>query len=234
MCAHTRSLPRGRELDAVHKRPDESYDNFYRRGGWWYEWDEELLFLVFRILKPLRLAPGCELLELGCGMGLHAALWHHLGMRVTAIDRSAAAIAHAEQHYPGPTFMLGDAHDYLRHASSGAFHLVFARGMSWFHHGLRSHDDDALADVPAEMRGVMRALRPGGYFVLQIRTDFSGRLDETGIRHHTFEDLRDLLAGAGTLVMLTDWNGLPLTDSQTAKWSAGNAVAAVRTVAEPR
>jgi hypothetical protein len=98
--------------------------------------------------------------------------------------------------------------------------------MSWFHHDLTG-SQAASANVPEEMRAIFHALRPGGYFVLQVRTDFSGRVDSTGIIHHTWTDLVRLLSVYGHLFLLTDWRGLPLCDEQTARRSGGNVLAAV-------
>jgi len=211
----------------MRKQTGESYDVFYARGGWQYDRDEELLFLVCRILQPLRLRPGFKLLELGCGMGFHAGLLHQLGFRVTALDSSASAIQHAQTCSPGPHFINIDAHEFLATAPSDRFDVVFARGMSWFHHDLTGLQAGS-ANVPEEMRAIFRTLRPGGCFLLQLRTDFSGNVDSTtGIIHHTWSDMVRFLRAYGRLLLLTDWQGLPLCDEQTARHYAGNVLAAV-------
>lgn len=204
----------------MSKRNDEDYDTFYSRGGWQYDADEELLFLVYRILQPLQVKPGVSILEIGCGMGLHSALLSECGMRVTGLDLSAVAISEARRRCTQPAFLQRDAHDYLAACEPSCFDVVFASGMSWFHHSLEA--------IPKEMDAIFRVLRPGGYFVLRLRTDFSGTTHETGILNHRWADIVELLEPHGELLLLTNWRGLPLTSPNIARRFQGNVLAAVR------
>ncbi|HLJ14261.1 MAG TPA: class I SAM-dependent methyltransferase [Bryobacteraceae bacterium] len=212
----------------MNKHSDENYDAFYRRGGWQYDPSEEMLFLVYRVLQPLRVKPGIDVLELGCGMGLHSALFFQCGMRVTGIDLSEVGIAEASRRYPGPAFLHGDAHEYLAAAESASFDLVFASGMSWFHHNLRQQSGNSSINLQDEMKAIFRVLRPEGYFILRVRTDFSGTVHETGIVNHRWEDIVEFLDSSGELLMLTNWSGLPLTSPSIARRFGGNVLAAVR------
>ena len=212
----------------MSKRLDENYDAFYRRGGWHYDPGEEMLFLVYRVLQPLRVKPGADVLDLGCGMGLHSALFFQCGMRVTGIDLSEIGISEARCRYPGPAFVNRDAHEYLAAAESATFDLVFASGMSWFHHSLRQQFSNSSVNLQDEMAAIFRVLRPDGHFVLRVRTDFSGTVHNTGIRNHRWEEIVELLEPFGELLMLTNWSGLPLSSPGIAQRFGGNVLAAVR------
>jgi hypothetical protein len=82
------------------------------------------------------------------------------------------------------------------------------------------------------MEAILRALRPDGVFVLQVRTDFSGAVDEeTGVINHRWEDVADFFHARGDVWMLTDWCGLPLPDAARARASGRNVLVAVRPAA---
>jgi SAM-dependent methyltransferase len=215
----------------MSKLENESYDEFYRRGGWEYSAEAERLFLIFRILQPLRIPQGGRALEIGCGMGLHAALLHELGLEVTALDVSRAGIEQALAHYEGPTFLCQDAHEFLSQAPAGSYDLIFARGMSWFHYELGDAPNRQGVHVGQELELLLRSLREGGCFVLQIRTDFSGTIHETGVRNHTWEELVGFFSSRGDLELLTDWGGLPLVSPALARRSGRNVIIGLRRVA---
>jgi SAM-dependent methyltransferase len=227
------STPRDQDI-GPNKPREQSYDEFYRHGGWTYDTGEELLFLVYRVLQPLGLRAGGRVLDLGCGRGLHAALWHQLGFSVHAVDSSSVAIARAMAEQQGPTFECADARDVLSGMSDGVWDVVFARGLSWFHHWLGPGPNTDGVDVRREMREIMRVLQQEGTFVLQVRTDFSGRIDPTGIRHHTYAEIMELLSAAGEVALFTDWCGMPITNADIARRSGRNALCAVRHTAWTR
>ena|SRR5690349_15849244 len=210
------------------KQPGESYDDFYARGGGRYDLLQETAFLFFRIVAPLGVGRDCRALEIGCGTGLHAEALSRLVVAVDAVDLSVAGIEIAASSFPGPKFTQGDAADFLRRAPDGHYDLIFARGMSWFHYALEPGRSPFAID--ALMVESMRSLRPGGHFVLQIRTDFTGRTDDTGIRHHRYRQLRRFAGRFGETRMFTDWAGLPLTNGASAIESGRNAIVAIRKV----
>jgi SAM-dependent methyltransferase len=101
-----------------------------------------------------RLPAAREVLELGCGTGLHAALLARRGYRVTGLDRSAAMLARARPAR-GVRLLRGD----LRSARlEGAFDAV----VSLFH-------VFSYLSGPRELRAALRTaarhLRPGGVLV---------------------------------------------------------------------
>jgi SAM-dependent methyltransferase len=209
----------------MKKDTPADYDKFYEGGGWQYEPAAEYMFLVYRLLQPVQVPPGGHVLELGCGTGLHASLFHQLDFRVTAIDLSSVAIEKAKVLYPGPQYICGDAHQFISESAQASYELVFVRGLSWFHYELAAGENRFGVNVQDETDAILRVLRPGGYFVLQMRTDFSG-LDcpQTHIRNHTWYDIMALLEPRGRVVLFTDWSGLPLINAETARKSKRNAL----------
>jgi SAM-dependent methyltransferase len=202
------------------------YDAFYKKGGWYYDSVRELNFLRSAIIKPLRISRGARLLELGCGMGLHAALLSGLGLDVEAVDVSEVAIRHAGSVHSGPRYVHADAHDVLKRVSD-PYDVILARGMSWFHYELEGRNRNGI-DVPKELRAIEKALRRKGLFVLQIRTDFTGTWHSSGIRNHTWGDLGSALQLIGDIVLYCDWSGRTLATERAARTSRLNACIGVR------
>jgi SAM-dependent methyltransferase len=205
---------------------DESYDSFYRRGGWTYDRQAEAEFLLRQIVRPLKIHSGASILDLGCGTGLHAWLFERMGMRVTGVDSCPAAIDRARE-FLGVKFQCVDASSFLRHCGR-TFNVVFARGMSWFHYELEGETNQKGVYVDNVMRSIMGVLKPGGLFVLQIRTDFTGSYDFTGVRNHTWRQSTDFLCRYGDIRLLRDWRGIPLENGCAACRSGGNLLAAVQ------
>jgi SAM-dependent methyltransferase len=204
----------------------ETYEDFYKRGGWIYDRNSEAEFLAERIVRPLRIERGSRILELGCGTGLHAWLLHRLGMRVTAIDSSAAAIAIAKER-GGCRFACREASEFLN-SCRAKFDVVFARGMSWFHYELEPGVNSKGVDIDAAMSAIKRVMRQNGLFVLQIRSDFSGSYHWTGIRNHTWAQSRAFLRRHGNLKLFVDWFGVTLLNAEVARRSKGNLLGAIR------
>ena len=208
------------------KQIDENYDSFYRRGGWNYDPHVETEFLLHRVVRPLEIPRGASILDLGCGSGLHASLLQRMGMRVTAVDSCHAAIKSARR-FSNVKFRRVEASRFLSQRRT-EFNVVFARGMSWFHYELEGETNQKGVRVDDVMLSIMRVLKPGGLFVLQIRTDFSGSYDVTGIRNHTWSQSRTFLRRYGDIRLLTDWRGSPLKSDAAARRSRGNLLAAVQ------
>jgi SAM-dependent methyltransferase len=206
--------------------PKFDYDEFYRGGGWVYDLEAEYRFLAYRVMSPLNCPKAGTALEIGCGTGCHAAALQHWFSVVDAIDMSSVAVRKAKAAFKGPRFHRGDALEFVAAAAPATYDLVFARGMSWFHKPLETADQPVALD--RLMEGILRALKPDGAFVLQIRTDFRGRIDETGIRHHRFDQLVEFSDRFGGAEFITDWAGLPLRDNKQALKSGRNVILAIR------
>ena len=201
------------------KLAGETYDDFYQRGGWPYDLHQELLFLHFRILQPLGLSRG-RALELGCGLGVQTEALRLLLGFAHGVDTSSVAIDQARRHFPQSAFTHGDALDFLNLARQ--WELIFARGMSWFHDALEPNASPyPLSDL---MQRATASLVSGGYFALQIRTDFTGAHDPSGIRHHTVSQLSGWAERYGRPYMLIDWMGLPLASDAEGRASGRNAI----------
>lgn len=97
---------------------------------------------------------GERILDLGCGTGHLSAQIAESGATVIGVDRSAEMVAAARAAYPNLQFEIADA----RHLEFQAeFDAVFSNAtLHWIH-------DQELA-----LRGVWRALRPGGRFVAEL------------------------------------------------------------------
>ena len=139
---------------------------------------------LWRFLADL--APGAEILELGCGGGRDAEEMIRLGFRVTPTDGSPAMVAQAERRLGRPvrvmTFEVLDA--------EAAFDAVWASA------SLLHARAAALPDIFARIR---RALRPGGRFCAGFKGGEGEGYDALG-RYYNFPTeaaLRDAYAAAG-------------------------------------
>jgi SAM-dependent methyltransferase len=99
---------------------------------------------------------GRHVLHLECGGGEGSAELVKLGALVTAIDRSAQAIALAHDREPAAAFVQADAQELPLEFRRGRFDLVYA-------------DEGTIAsisDLEAWAHGVATALRDGGVLLL--------------------------------------------------------------------
>lgn len=192
------------------------YDQWYAKGGWrYFDWRERR-FLKRRIVEPLRLEPGSRLLEIGCGRGIHANALAKLGLDVTGVDISPVGIEAAAAAYTRPRFLAIDAAKLRDEFGPEQFDVIYARGMSWYHYELTGVNEKGV-DVPARTRELFELLKPGGLFVLQIITDFSGGKANSGVHYNTLGNYIALFEPLGKIVRLTNWKGVPLTSDAQAR-----------------
>lgn len=202
------------------------YNRFYANGGWSYIRDLERTWLRERVLTPLNLRPPGRVLDIGCGTGIHSALWHEAGFQVSGVDVSDVGIAAARRSHPGPTFVSADLADYLAQVPRAHLDVVFARGMTWYHYELDGINEDGV-DVPAATGRLFARLRPGGVFVLQISTDFSGsNRGQGGVHFNRLSAYRHLFEQFGSVVLLTNWSGRALGSDEQARRIGGNVLIA--------
>ena len=71
-------------------------------------------------------------------------------------------------------------------------------------------------------------LAPNGHFILQIKTDFSGRRPESGVYHLEVDEFRRHFAPFGEIRLVTDWDGRPLASNADGAASGRNIVIATR------
>lgn len=139
---------------------------------------------LWRFLEDL--APGAEILELGCGGGRDAAEMIRLGYRVTPTDGSPAMAAKAEQRLGRP----------VRVMTFDALEAEQAYDAVWASASLLHARAAALPDIFARIR---RALRPGGRFCAGFKGGDGEGYDRLG-RYYNFPTeaaLRSAFAAAG-------------------------------------
>src|SRR3954463_6399471 len=110
--------------------------------------------LASDLVAWLRPQWGERILDLGCGTGTLTAAIARQGAAVTGVDRSAEMIATARDKYDGVRFEVADGQALTYDAE---FDAVFSNAA--LHWMPRSHD---------VVRGVKRALVPGGRFVAEF------------------------------------------------------------------
>lgn len=183
---------------------NDFYDGHYRKGGFRYDLRAERddLRLIARLADW---RAGDRIIEIGAGLGHHAAILADLGYDVTAVEASPEAGTAAADRYPSLDFVVADIAEWEPDRPGH----VYARGMSWFHYQLDGVNQHGV-DVPAETGRLFdRYVAPGHSFVLQIATDWSGRRPADGRVHMNQPgDYCRLFEPYGT-VALTDWSGDP-------------------------
>jgi SAM-dependent methyltransferase len=116
------------------------------------------------VIEMLPMSPPAKILDLGCGMGLHALELTRRGYQVTGLDRTAlyldAARESARKEHLNVEFVLGDMIEFKR---SDAFDFVICVDTS----GL-SYSPDPETDRRI-VGNVLTSLRPGGKFLIQTK-----------------------------------------------------------------
>jgi trans-aconitate methyltransferase len=140
------------------------------------------------LLQQLKLKPAENVLDIGCGDGKVTAAIAALvpDGSVTGVDLSGAMIVHAQHTY-------GGVNGSVRFVQADATDLPFWQGFEVVFSNAALH---WVKDHAAVLRGIQRALRPGGRYLLQLggRGNAAGFLNaiEPVIRapawHRFFED----------------------------------------------
>lgn len=175
----------------------------------------------------MKLQRGIKLLELGCGMGFHSNLFSKLGFEVVGIDISEVAITYAKSHFSGPQFFNLDATNLSSEFKYEHFDAIFARGMSWYHYELNGVNKHGI-NVPSCTQEFFRFLTKGGIFILQIKTDLSGRRPDNNVHHNKFEDYVTLFSSFGEVVFISDQKGKIIRNQKDAEKSRKNIIIATR------
>lgn len=186
----------------------EHYQEFYAGAGWGTT-PEAAAREVRLVANRLGWKSGRKVLDLGCGEGDHTDALRRLGFAAWGIDVSSAGIERARQRYPLSIFAPADAAEWEPAAQVDS---IYCRGMSWFHYELAGINRHGI-DVPHETARLFSWLRPGGEFVLQVSTDFSGS-DSGGVLNNPLGCYVDLFRPLGRIVLLCDWQGGAVTVDQ--------------------
>jgi SAM-dependent methyltransferase len=169
------------ETEPNEQRGQAHYDQFYRQGGWKYTFWAEFWWLRRNLVRRFNLERGAQILEVGCGAGYQTHVLNKMGFRCIGVDRSAAGIEWAREHYPKGTYYCCDAMGEMPF-DRNSFDCVFARGLSNYHYDLLT--EQALRTTSR----MMEYLKPGGVFVMSIATNLSGSRDPGQIWHNRLED----------------------------------------------
>jgi SAM-dependent methyltransferase len=203
-----------------------AYEVRYSQGGWKYDYRREHLKLK-RVVDSLGLKRGDAVLEIGCGEGFHSQVLYDLGFRVVGNDLSEVGISHAESRFPMIRFINRNSIELCDILPEEHFDMVLARGHSWYHYELTERNCKGV-NVPENTRQMIKLLRPGGFFVLCIRTDFSGTHYKDGVLNNTYQAYRDLFEPFGEIVLLTDAEGVTLANDEDARRSKNDIVIATK------
>jgi SAM-dependent methyltransferase len=115
------------------------------------------------VIASLGLQAGDSIVDLGCGPGLYAARFAERGLRITGLDYSRRSIEYANTYAQEHGLDIHYRYqDYLKLEDQGQYDAV-----------LLIYGD--LCPLSSEQRSkllgnVRRALKPGGYFVLDVTT----------------------------------------------------------------
>jgi ubiquinone/menaquinone biosynthesis C-methylase UbiE len=117
--------------------------------------------LIARMLKWLQPPPGSEILDAGCGTGVHSIRAAQCGYRVRAIDVSTVALRRARQ-----LALEANLSDAIEFQSADLTRLPFddQSFQTIFSWGVVIH----IEDMEQALRELARVLKPGGRLALQI------------------------------------------------------------------
>ena len=155
------------DTDAVKSYYDDMADHYDDTlAAWQYRAPEDACELL-----TLHLAEGARVLDVGCGTGLMGlALMRRGAFHVDGIDISDASLRHAEARGCYARLIRHDLQALPLPVRDDSYDAAAAVGVMSY-----------IADAPALMRDLCRAVRPGGLITFTQRTDFWQERDFAGM-----------------------------------------------------
>lgn len=204
------------------------YNKKYANGDFSYSPAVEREWLQKNLIDRFQLNTGDKVLDLGCGKGLHAALLSEMGLKVYGIDLSIEGVKGAIERGSKAVFINDSAANLVDYFEPEQFDLIYCRGMSWFHRELHEVCEVTGVNVSEKMPELFRFIKPGGLFVLQISTDFSGSTPDNDVHNNRLSSFVDLFSPHGEIVHTSNWSGVEVTSDEQAQEVKGNLVIATR------
>ncbi len=212
----------------VEQNNTSYYDKKYAHGDFNYNSARHQRWLKKNLIDRFDLQSGDVLLDLGCGKGLHASLLANEGLLVFGIEPSREGVKGAIALKSDAVFICAGASDLPKYFDKHFFDMIFCRGMSWFHRELDQVCPSTGVNVSEKIKGFFQFIKPGGLFVLQIWTDFSGIRPAKDIHHNRLSDYIQLFSPHGEIIHVSNWNGIALVSDEQAAQIKGGIVIAIR------
>lgn len=206
----------------------DHYERKYADGDFKYNPERERKWLRKHLVERFSLQGGDTVLDLGCGKGLHAFLLASLGLQVFGIEPTAEGVRGANERGSDAVFIQAGASDLDRYFDRDYFDLIYCRGMSWFHRELDQVCPSTGVNVADKIPYFMEFIKPGGLFVLQICSDFSGSRPEGSVHNNRYSDYVKLFEPHGEIVHISNWMGSALVSDDQAAQVKGGIVIATR------
>ena len=99
------------------------FDSTYYHLLYRHRNDEEARFFMDKLVRHLKIAEGCRILDLACGKGRHSIYLADKGYDVTGVDLSPESIEHAKQYERKNLHF--HTHDMRETLNSGPFDYIF-------------------------------------------------------------------------------------------------------------
>jgi SAM-dependent methyltransferase len=155
-------------------KPEEERPKRYKARQWWERFFSDDYLITIPTLTPaqvgsqvdfiessLGLSKGASILDVGCGLGLHAIELTRRGYLVVGIDLSLAMITRAAESAQHQKLRVNFLHaDFREMPFDGSFDAVICMGTTF-----GFFDDDENSEM---IKGLHHALKPGGRLLIDI------------------------------------------------------------------